>query len=632
MASFEQLTQNLSDMSQPIATRRAAVIEIVEVGGAQALPFLLKALSDVAPSVRREAANALQQSNFSEATPALVDALKKEDSDLTRWTLIEALGNIGTASALSTLESLLSTEISPLTRRESQKSIDLINARHPDIGTAETIEEIDDTFSDLTNTPDFTDPLQLEVEEPELSQETTNESVESEDNPDDLSANSDEKAETSSEFSVIIEEDTPPDDIEAPIIDLTVKQDESSDTTVSEESSDAVVVPQPVETDTQDETNPPTDSASGEKPRTRLVSAPALPVLVPNTSVVIYEQEEQNYKPSTFAMMLRPTVYLSKRWVSRTRLYLVLFCLLVASTIALVYSQVQRRPRSPYLPNAEIVQLDNPEDYLAAGKFFIQQADYRSAIEALEFIRGVDSIEPELFKDLYKNLGFAYFQEKQYALAVEAYEFYLQLRRIQPYQPFVAEAAYPSDGPSKDQQNSSDYKTYNILGIAYKHLGHLYKALRAYEAAIKIAPEEAETYSNLAQLYSDGYQQKHLLAEALAYAAVRLNPDVASHQDTLGWILGKSGRLNKATNVLAQAIRLQSDYVPALYHLTEIAQKSAHPDKTLEVVHKDFIKKTHRKRRSRQDISRMLSYIYETDSQKLARFNASLLRLRGVKR
>ena len=103
MASFEQLTQKLTDTSQPIVTRRAAVIEIGNIGGAQALPFLLKALSDVAPGVRREAANVLQKYNFPEATSALVDVLNKEDSDLTRWTLIEALGSIGTADALPAL-------------------------------------------------------------------------------------------------------------------------------------------------------------------------------------------------------------------------------------------------------------------------------------------------------------------------------------------------------------------------------------------------------------------------------------------------------------------------------------------------------------------------------------------------
>ena len=410
-------------------------------------------------------------------------------------------------------------------------------------------------------------------------------------------------------------------------IDSTEEHEQQPDESVSEESPDAVVPSEDAEPNTQDETNSPKNLQPGENTLQKLGSSLALPVLVPNTSVVIYGEEERKFKPSIFALVLRPNAYLSKRWVSRTRIYLVLFCLLVAATIALVYSQVQRQPRSPYLPNAEIAFLDNLDDYLATGSFYIQQAKYRRAIEELELIRGVDSIDP----NLYKNLGFAYFQENQYTLAVEAYEFYLQARQDKSYHPFVAEASYLSGDMGNPNNDPSDYKTYNILGTAYKQLAQLDKARQAFETAIKIAPNEPEAYSNLAQLYSNNYQQKHLLAETLAYAAVRLNPDVASYQDTLGWILSKSGRLNKATNSLQQAIRLQSDYVPAIYHMAEIAQKSKHPEKAVKVIQNDFAKKMHRKRRSRQDILGVLSYIYETDAQKIPRFNSSLYRLRGVK-
>jgi tetratricopeptide (TPR) repeat protein len=627
MPSFEQLTQNLSDTSQPIATRRAAVIEIGNIGGAQALPFLIKALSDAAPGVRREAANALQKCDFPEATPALIETLKKEDSDLTRWTIIETLGNIATVTAFPVLESLLNTDMSPLTRREVQKSIDLITVRYPDSDDTEATSESSEPFSTHTDPPDFSDSPPVEVEQPESTQETTSENVvEDEDYPDDLSADSDEIIiiEDTSESLPIAEENTPPDDIETPIIDLTIEEEAQTDETAPEESTDSVASLQTSANDIE----PPKDPAPSVEMLKRQGSTPALPVLVPNTSVVIYEEEDQKYKPSVFAIMLRPNAYLSKRWVYRTRLYLTLLFLLVAATIALVYSQVQRRPRPPYLPSTEIAFVENPQRYLDAGSFFIQQSDYRSAIEMYELIRGIDSMDPIL----YKNLGFAHFQENQYALAVEAYEFYLQTRKTEPYQPFVAEASYSSSRDGNEKENLSNYTTYNTLGTAYKRLGNLHQARLAYETAIKIAPNEAEAYNNLAQLYSDGYQQKHLLTEALAYTAVRLNPDVAAHQDTLGWVLGKSDRFNKATNTLEQAIRLQSDYVPAFYHLTEIAQKSNHSDEDIKVVQNALIKKMHRTRKSRQNILKVLSHIYETDSQKIPRFSTSFLHLRGIEK
>ncbi|MDE0485195.1 MAG: HEAT repeat domain-containing protein [Candidatus Poribacteria bacterium] len=629
MPSFEQLTQNLTDTSQPIATRRAAVIEIGNLGGAKALPILLKALSDTAPGVRREAASALQKCDFQEATSALVDALKDEESDLTRWTLIEAIGNIGDVSALPALESLLSTDVSPLTRREVQKSIDLITARYPDTDAVETTSENSDPVIASTDSPDFSDLPSLEMEQPELSQETTSENVTVDEYPDDSPPNSDELIiiEDTSESQPIAEQNIPSDDIETPIIDLTIDEEPQTNGTASEEV-DSTASSQTSATDIEDDTVPPKDPVPRVEMPKRHGSTIALPVLVPNTSVVIYEQEDEKFKPSVFAIMLRPNAYLSKRWVYRTRLYLTLLFLLVAATIALVYSQVQRHPRPPYLPSTEIAFVENPQHYLDAGSFFIQQSDYRSAIEMYELIRGIDSMDPVL----YKNLGFAHFQENQYALSVEAYEFYLQARKTKPYQPFIAEASYSSSIDDSDKGDSSNYRIYNTLGTAHRRLGNLHKARLAYETAIKIAPNEAEAYNNLAQLYSDGYQQKHLLTEALAYAAVRLNPDVASYHDTLGWILGKSEQFNKATNALEQAIRLQNDYVPAFYHLTEIAQKSKHSEKDIQVVQDALIKKMYRTRKSRQSIQKVLSHIYETESQKIPRFSSSFLHLRGIER
>ena len=628
MASFEQLTQNLMDPSQPIATRRAAVLEIADIGGDQAVPILLKALADVAPGVRREVANVLQRYNSPDVTTALLNAIKVEKNDLTLWTLIEVLGKVGTTAALPTLHDLLIATLSPLTKREIQKSVDLITARIPETDTAESTETVSNPSAEPDNSPDISDPPILEVEQPQISQDTTDESVvEIKDYPDDMPSDSDELIEGPSVPSHSLEESITPDDIEVLPIDSTEEHDQQPDKSVSEESPESVVPSEDSEPNTQDETNSPKDLQPRENTLQKLGSSPTLPVLVPNTSVVIYGEEERKFKPSIFSLVLRPNAYLSKRWLSRTRIYFVLFCLLIAATIALVYSQVQRQPRSPYLPNAEIAFLENLDDYLATGSFYIQQAKYRRAIEELELIRGVDAIDP----NLYKNLGFAYFQENQYTLAVEAYEFYLQARQDKSYHPFAAEASYLTGDMGNPNNDSSDYKTYNILGTAYKRLVQLDKARQAFETAIKIAPNEPEAYSNLAQLYSNNYQQKHLLAEALAYAAVRLNPDVASYQDTLGWILSKSGRLNKATNALEQAIRLQSDYVPAIYHMAEITQKSKHPGKAIKVVQNDFVKKMHR-RRSRQNILGVLSYIYQTDAQKIPRFNSSLYRLRGVKR
>ena len=598
MESFEQLVQNLTDATQPIGTRRAAVTKIAEIDNNQALSFLINALSDPAPSVRREAANVLQQYNFREAVPVLLRALETEDNDLTRWTFIGVLGHIGTAATLPVLQALSNTE-SALTRRVVQKSIDQIIERQPAEDTAEVSETDSYRAADMSNQQ--TERQNTYTEKPENSLEGAFEK-----NIYDLDGSGSgnaEKIEPENVAEQVSEDGTllnPPDEGVSDGTEETspTEQDAatnetrfenfpdeaaSSDTTFAEPSVDAEISDTPdaqaPELDAEDDTI--TDAQTQFEKRPEDVAA--LPVLVPNTSVVMYGQEKTALAPSIFAIMLRPGRYLSKQWVSRTRLYLILCCLLAAAAITLIYSQVQRQTRSPYTTGFEIEFVGDPQRYLDEGDFHFQQGNYRRAIEAYELIRAVDTLSV----DFYKNLGSAYFQENRYALAVEAYEFFLEAQRNQTVEPFIAEASNRSSLYRSEVQRISDnYKIYNALGTAYLHLGDFHKAYSAYKEAIALAPNEAEAYSNLAHLYSEGYQQKPRLAEALAHTAVRLNPDVARYHAMLGRLLAKRGQVNKAISTLERAIRLQSDYLPAYYHLTEAALKSKQPKKAFEAVQK----------------------------------------------
>ena len=616
MATLEKLTQLIRDTSQPIATRRAAVVEIADIGTEQAYHCLIDALSDPAPGVRREAANALQHSNYVKATPALEDALRKEDSDLTRWRLIDALGNIGTLAALPTLETLLASELSPLTRREIQKSIDLIYRRHPDNSITETDEESNQSYQETeTETNSEQTPI-LPSDEIEATDSSD------ENNRDQTTSDSDTTDESLPEPSDIIEEEYLPNDEAVAATELEDRKRITQETGSELESDDVESTSSNSDEYIKEDDAEPTIEHTG-----RTTTTPVLPVLVPNTSLVVYNQEDSSHRPSFYALVLRPDMYLSKRWILRGRLYLVLLSLLIGATVALVYSQVQRMPRSPYAPNLELTYLKNPEDYLAAGSLYIQQGDYRKAIEELGFVVGVKNIDWKL----YKYLGDAYFQEKQYAHAIESYEYYLAAREIQPYQLFVAEASFSSGSIGEDEQKSSDYKTFNTLGVCYRRLGQFDKAHDTYMKAIGIAPKESQAYNNLAELYSDGYQQKPKLSLSLAYASVIQNPFVASSHDILGWTLGKTGRFNKATKSLEHAYRLQSDYIPTLYHITELAEKRIHPEKTFDYVEQDFSKKVSRKNITRAEILDVLSFIYEKDAHKHTRFRPSLYQIRGLK-
>lgn len=630
MSSFDKLSQNISDQLQPVATRRAAVIEIAEIGGEQALPLILNALTDEAPGVRREAANVLQRYNTPEVTTTLLDAIKIEDNDLTLWTFIEVLGNIGTMTALPVLQDLTNTTLSPLTRRVIEKSIDQITSRLPN-NDVEERDTSDDLVVEKSKTSDIPFTSELQNKELDEDQETEDENIVeivaedqhlSIESDEDIDANIDSNQEEDIQHSK---------DIEISVVDVKNEEYQKTKETTSEETEENALPDEDSNTSCDRNTDSlneeSQDFAESDNTSTISGTSPSLPVLVPNTSVVVYEPEEQQFQPNIFAMVLRPTTYLSKRWVSRTRLYVVLLLLLAAATLILVYSQVERRPRSPYSPNAAIAYMENPKKYFDAGNFFIQQGDYNSAVETLEFIRGADSIDVEF----YRNLGYAYFHTKQYALAAESFEYYLKLRKNKTYELFVAEAAYQQNGDDRFD-DSSDYIMYNLLGTSYSRIGQYHKARRMFEQAINLAPTEPEAYNNLAQLYSDGYQQKLLLSEALATTAVSLKPDVPSYQDTLGWIYIKNGRLHKGINTIKQALRLQSDFVPAHYHLTEIAQNSKITDDSINLVKRDLIDKLRPTSKSNSEMISVLSYIYETKAQNIPRFNTSILYHRGVRR
>ena len=163
---------------------------------------------------------------------------------------------------------------------------------------------------------------------------------------------------------------------------------------------------------------------------------------------------------------------------------------------------------------------------------------------------------------------------------------------------------------SIDAGTTRDYETYNILGIAYMKLGRVLEAQRAYEQAIRLAPKYGEAYNNLARLYADNYPHvlaanskilplssigsvlqtapKLRLAEALAYIAVTLNPDVAAYHNTLGWVLSRRGQVNKAMKTLERAIDLQSDAVEPHYHLAQAALKANERKKAVKAIRNVF--------------------------------------------
>ena len=654
MSSFEQHLQQLTDATQPSGVRRTAIANLVEQGDAKAVPFLVDALADSDSTVRREATKALQQLNATTAIEPLIDALKREPNDLTAWAMMEALAELGTLRVLPALQAFQNVD-SLLTRMEAAKNIARLEARFPDgepayqevgpeVGPSEGTQEPDteETVTEEAVTEEaVTEEAVLPEEEIGLPEEEVLETLGEEDTAEYIEMVFAPDTDTElPELDFETADEAAPEVTEATERRVDFAEDEQQPEEITQETRTAepeeentspnadvylydagvenlsdepvrveteIVEPDGLEEEEEGELEELSESISHAS---RLVGQPVtLPVLAPSApavwhSAIGYGAPPEPPRPNVFALLLQPSTYLSKRWVSRTRVYLLLWCTLIAATLGLVRFQGRSGTEISQLTRMGISDASASEQVrrsLAEGDFYMQEGYYRQAINSYELGQRLGLVPIEF----YKKLGDAYLKEHQYALAVEAYEFFIAAQPVDTRELFVAEA-------SVREPWQPGYRTYNALGTGYLKLGRVAEARAAFAQAIALTPNDGQAYHNLARLYanlsavsvraisaaatnslhgSEGisdtanrYCQKLRFAEAVAARAVTLNPDVAAYHATLGWILAKRGHTQRAINTLSRAIRLQSDYVDAHYHLALVALKANKREKALEAI------------------------------------------------
>ena len=659
MSSFEQHIQQLTDATQPSGVRRTAIANLVAQGDAKVVPFFVDALADTDSTVRREATKALQQLNATTATEPLRHALEREPNDLTAWAMMEALAELGTPRVLPALQAFQNVD-SLLTRMEAKKSIARLEARFPEgEPTSPEIEPSERTQEPQTEkteprqrarepVPRATQEPQTEKTEP-LEEEDTSEYVEMVFAPDTDTELPELGFETADETAQEVTETTewhaePPEDEQQPeeIVQEAHTAEPAEETTptttdgylyeewIESLSDEPVLVETEIgtldelEEDVEDALEKETENALEELEEnaelenlsesisraSRIVGQPVtLPVLAPSAPAVWHstigdDTPPEPPRPNVFALLLHPSAYLSKKWVSRTRAYLLLWCTLIAVTLGLIRFQGRSGTEISQLTRMGISVTEAPEQVkrsLAEGDFYMQEGYYRQAINSYELGRRLGPVPLEF----YKKLGTAYLKENQYALAASAYEIFIAAQPSNTRSPFVAQA-------SVQEPWQPDYRTYNGLGTAYLKLGRAKDAQAAFTQAIAMTPNDGQAYHHLAQLYANlsevsvramaaaathslhgsesvadnagRYCQKLRFAEALAAKAVTLNPDVAAYHATLGSILAKRGHTQRAMNTLSRAIRLQRDYVNAHYYLALVALKANERRKALEAI------------------------------------------------
>ena len=134
------------------------------------------------------------------------------------------------------------------------------------------------------------------------------------------------------------------------------------------------------------------------------------------------------------------------------------------------------------------------------------------------------------------------------------------------------------------QQFPKSVNLFNIIGAVNKSLGKLDDAIIAYQNALSIKPDLAETHYNMGNALKD--QGK--LEEAIeAYnKAIAIKPDYAEAYYNMGIVLKDQGKLEEAIEAYDNAVSVKPDYAEARNNIGITLKEQDKLDEAIEAYRK----------------------------------------------
>jgi tetratricopeptide (TPR) repeat protein len=108
------------------------------------------------------------------------------------------------------------------------------------------------------------------------------------------------------------------------------------------------------------------------------------------------------------------------------------------------------------------------------------------------------------------------------------------------------------------------------IGGALAETGDLIAAMRSYQEATELEPENADAWRALAAFTAENGFDSQSYSIPAAVKAMELDPDNPQSLDLMGWILLIEGELNQAEQFLQQALEKDGDHPRALLHLAQV--------------------------------------------------------------
>ncbi len=211
-----------------------------------------------------------------------------------------------------------------------------------------------------------------------------------------------------------------------------------------------------------------------------------------------------------------------------------------------------------------------PDNVIAGAAMVQLKLRDKQLKQAMEYAEKLLAAHPEL-PLAYETYGDVMIIQRQFNKALD---YYKQSQQIKP-SPEVVVKIYktwrimgkPETGEKVLEdwlvKNPDDLKIRMMLAVIYQVQNKLEQAQKHYEYIVKKQPENISAINNLALIYDQTSDPRNIEFAEIAYS---LAPDRANINDTLGWILLKSGDIERALKLLEYAVRADPANFNIIYH------------------------------------------------------------------